>query len=322
LDSGPTVSTPGGPAPAPGLVRLELPEVTPFDLADTLKCGQLFHWEPLTLDGVEGVAGCIGEAPPSWIAQPGPGTLLTLRGDEARVRRYFGLDQAMAGIHASFPAGDPVLAEALAYCPGIRVARQPVWECLATFVTSSLKQVAHIRGISLTMRRRFGTAHRLGGRVFYSYPSPARVAEAGEAALRECALGYRAASLARAAERIASGEIDLDAVEADPGLDAARAALVELHGVGDKIANCVLLFSCGRWGAFPIDVWIERILRERYRKRLKGAKLQAWAVRHFGPNAGYAQQYLFHYARKTGVGKPGGADARVGGPSRPLPSGK
>ena len=74
---------------------------------------------------------------------------------------------------------------------------------------------------------------------------------------------------------------------------------MQLHGVGEKIANCALLFGAGRWGAFPIDVWIERILREHYRKRLKGAKLQAWAVKYFGGNAGYAQQYLFHFARKT-----------------------
>ena len=74
---------------------------------------------------------------------------------------------------------------------------------------------------------------------------------------------------------------------------------MQLHGVGEKIANCALLFSAGQWGAFPIDVWIERILREHYRKRVKGARLQQWAVKHFGPNAGYAQQYLFHFARKT-----------------------
>jgi N-glycosylase/DNA lyase len=74
---------------------------------------------------------------------------------------------------------------------------------------------------------------------------------------------------------------------------------MRLHGVGEKIANCALLFGAGRWEAFPIDVWIERILRQLYRKRVKGAKLHAWAGRHFGPHAGYAQQYLFHFARKT-----------------------
>ena len=89
------------------------------------------------------------------------------------------------------------------------------------------------------------------------------------------------------------------AIEGLANPDEARERLTGLHGVGDKIANCVLLFGCGHWGTFPIDVWIERVLRTQYRKRVKGAKLQTWAMKHFGPNAGYAQQYLFHFARKT-----------------------
>jgi N-glycosylase/DNA lyase len=278
---------------------VEIPFEVPFSLADTLKSGQLFHWEEMTVRGVAGWAGCIGDSPPSWIGQPSEGSILTLEGDRERVGRYFGLDQDMGAIRDSFPAGDLVLEQAIAYCPGIRVARQPVWECLATFITSSLKQVAHIRAISLALRERYGERHEFGGSEFFSYPTPQRIAEAGETALRECALGYRARSLALAAEAVASGTVDLEAIESESDLDAARAALLELHGVGEKIANCALLFSCGRWEAFPIDVWIERILREHYRKRVRGRKLQDWAVKHFGPNAGYAQQYLFHFARKT-----------------------
>ena len=73
--------------------------------------------------------------------------------------------------------------------------------------------------------------------------------------------------------------------------------------MGEKIANCVLLFGLGRLEAFPVDVWIERVLRKPYRKRVKGAKLQKWAMDYFGSNAGYAQQYLFHFARKSVIVK-------------------
>ncbi|MEX2578707.1 MAG: DNA glycosylase [Verrucomicrobiales bacterium] len=270
-----------------------------FSLADTLKSGQLFHWEPFAYGGIDGFAGCIGGGPVSWIGQKADGTVFTFDRDFEQARRYFGLDQPLAEIHASFPVGDPVLARAMAYCPGIRVARQPVWECLATFITSSLKQVAHIRSISMTLRERFGRPRMLGDRVFHAYPEPASLAAAGEDVLRTCALGYRAKSLHLAAVAVVSGEIDLESVAADPDLASARATLMRMHGVGEKIANCALLFGCGRWESFPIDVWIERILRQDYRKRVKGPKLQAWAVDHFGPNAGYAQQYLFHFARKT-----------------------
>jgi len=270
-----------------------------FSLSDTLRSGQVFQWEPLAIGGMEGFAGCVGDGPPLWIAQPGADEVLTLAGDEAAVARYFGLDQPIAEIQATFPKGDPVLEAAIAYCPGIRLVRQPLWECLATFITSSLKQVAHIRGISLTLRQRYGRRFELGDREFFSYPGPGVLAEAGEDALRDCALGYRARSLSRAGAAIQKGELDLVALEAEADAVKARESLMELYGVGEKIANCVLLFSCGHHGAFPIDVWIERILRQLYRKRIRGARLQAWAEDYFGEYAGYAQQYLFHYARKT-----------------------
>lgn len=270
-----------------------------FSLSDTLKSGQVFHWEPMRFGGVDGVCGCIGDGPPAFVAQTSGGEILARPDDAARVARYFGLDHPIGEIHGAFPAGDEVLLRAIAFCPGIRLARQPLWECLATFITSSLKQVAHIRAMSLALRQRFGERHEFEGRAFFAYPTPEALAAAGEDALRACSLGYRAKSLHLAARAVAEGAVDLGAVESEPDLDRARAALMELHGVGEKIANCALLFGAGRWEAFPIDVWMERILREHYRKRLKGPKLQAWAVRHFGSHAGYAQQYLFHFARKT-----------------------
>lgn len=283
----------------PSLSFESVPFERPFSLVDTLKSGQVFQWEPLTLEGVAGFAGCIGEGSPTWIAQPEPDIVLARKDDVPAVSRYFGLDQRLSDIHQTFPQGDPVLTRAIAYCPGIRVARQPIWECLATFITSSLKQVSHIRAISMTLRKRFGEEHELGGKIFHSYPTPAVMADAGEAELRACALGYRARSLALAGEAVAERRIDLERIEGASDPAEARAELLSLHGVGEKIANCVLLFSCGHWGAFPIDVWIEKVLRESYRKRLKGARLQQWAESYFGENAGYAQQYLFHHARKT-----------------------
>ena len=271
----------------------------PFSLSDTLKSGQLFHWEPLELNGVEGHAGCIGDSPPSWIAQKNDGEVWMSGPDLGAIARYFGLDQDVKAIHDTFPKDDEVLARAIDYCPGIRIVRQPLWECLATFITSSLKQVAHIRAISLKIRKLYGTRYQLNGLPFYAYPSTSALAEVGEDQLRECALGYRAKSLDLAANALASGEIDLEAVEHELCESEARNELIRLHGVGEKVANCALLFGAGRWGAFPIDVWIERILRDHYRKRLKGRQLQAWSSKYFGRNAGYAQQYLFHFARKT-----------------------
>jgi len=192
----------------------EIPLGNVFNLEETLNSGQVFHWENFSVNGVPGCAACMENGSVSWIAQPEPDLLLTLKGDADRVSRYLGLDHDLPALFATYPKEDVFLERAIEYCPGIRIIRQPIWECLATFITSSLKQVAHIRGISLTLRERYGERHELDGRkMFYDYPSPETLAAAGEAALRKCALGYRAKSLHRAAVAVARGDIDLVALE-------------------------------------------------------------------------------------------------------------
>ena len=271
----------------------------PFDLAATLQSGQVFHWHPHQ----DGWAGLIGDVP-VWIAQPRPDLLLVTPGCANLVSHYLGLDHDLPALIASFPPHDLPLRRAIAYCPGLRLIRQPPWECLATFITSSLKQVPHIRNISLTLRQRFGTPRPSPGLPLqFSYPSPAALAAAGENALRACALGYRAPFLHRTASAIASGLFDLSAVAALPDPEA-RAALCQLHGVGEKIANCALLFGWQRLAAFPVDVWVERILRQLYfphHPETTPRALRDFAHSHFGPAGGYAQQFLFHYARLSGA---------------------
>jgi N-glycosylase/DNA lyase len=183
----------------------------------------------------------------------------------------------------------------------MRIVRQPAWECVATFITSSMKQVAHIAQISHTLRRRYGKRVEWNGRELFAYPTAKALAQLCEEDLRACALGYRAKNLLGAARMVASGEVDFAAVA---GMDdnAARAELCRLPGVGEKVANCALLFGFERVRAFPIDVWIERALRETYfqrKRRVTAGRLRDFSASYFGPYGGYAQQYLFHHARKT-----------------------
>ena len=137
--------------------------------------------------------------------------------------------------------------------------------------------------------------------MVYAYPSPAVVAALDEAALRGCGLGYRAKNLLAAARMVAGGEVDLETVAALPDAEARR-ELERLPGVGEKVANCALLFGFERLRSFPVDVWIERVLREKYfprRKNVTAAVLRTFCAKAFGPYGGYAQQYLFHHARVT-----------------------
>jgi N-glycosylase/DNA lyase len=269
-----------------------------FDLALTLDSGQVFHWEP----SGEGFIGTIGERA-VYVEQCR--NVLKVRGGgtptlPGMVARYFALDHPLEEICASFP-DDDAMREASAFCRGLRIIRQPKWECLATFITSSMKQVAHIRQISQALRQRYGGRSHLHGKDVFAFPSAARLAKTTEAELRQCALGYRAKNLLATAQLVASGAVNLNALARLPD-DELRAALCELPGVGAKVANCVMLFAYERLGAFPIDVWVERVLREKYfprRRKLTAGDLRDFAARHFGPHGGYAQQYLFHHARKT-----------------------
>jgi N-glycosylase/DNA lyase len=269
-----------------------------FDLASTLNSGQVFHWRE-EADGA--FTGCAGNQI-LWLRQEGDQVRVEPETEAARARHYLRLDDDHAEVLRSFPTAqaDPVLAAAVAYCPGLRLLRQPLWECLASFLTSSLKQVAHIRQISLRLRRELGRSCQLGEFHADAYPEPVAMAEAGEQRLRELGLGYRAGYVHRAALRLARGEIRLEDGEGLSDADLLE-FLLQFDGVGEKIANCVRLFAYGRLAAFPVDVWIERVLRERYfeGRELPRKELTAFLVNHFGSYGGYAQQYLFHHARTS-----------------------
>ena len=274
--------------------ELDIIAAPDFDLALTLDSGQTFHWEKTDA----GFAGAIG-ARAVYVEQQGE-RLFVNQGHAGLCFKYFALDHPLAEICASFPR-DPAMQSAIAFCRGLRIIRQPHWECLATFITSSMKQVAHIRQISQTLRRRFGEPCSLGELTVHSYPTPHRIAELREGDLRDCALGYRAKNLLGTARLISSGEEDIDQMATLPD-DELRARLCALPGVGAKVANCVMLFAYERLRAFPIDVWIERALRQHYfpgRRRITARQLRDFAAKHFGEHGGYAQQYLFHHARKT-----------------------
>ena len=268
-----------------------------YDLAATLTSGQAFRWSSSgnTWDGV------IGE---HWIRlrqEPGQITAETATPGEdwQWLRHYLQLDVRLEHVLASFP-GDEPMRNAMVQCQGLRLLRQDPWECLASFICSSSKQIVQIQQIIALLCRRYGSPLPVpeDAQPAWSFPSPARLAAVSATELRECKLGFRAPYLAETAARIAAGELDLSRLAQLP-LAQARDALVALPGVGLKIADCVLLFAFGFPEAFPLDVWVMRALRRLYFPK-RGAKihrLRHFSQTHFGPHAGYAQQYLFHYMR-------------------------
>ena len=273
---------------------LECPE---FDLQMTLESGQTFHWTPR--DG--GYTGCIGTIP---LLLRQEGNILHYQSSVASVsfdlpqliHRYFALDHDLEAIRASC-SGHPVSYDAALSCRGLRIMRQPRWECLASFILSPMKQVAHIRQMSLALRMAYGT--KLPGTTIPAFPEASTLSSASETELRKCGLGFRAKSLLGTARLITAGKFDPESLT-PLTTGEARQALCTLPGIGRKVANCVLLFAYERLDAVPVDVWIARILqsfRSPRSHRATPEQLERYGEKLLGPFAGYIQQYLFHQAR-------------------------
>lgn len=286
--------------------------VVDYDLGSTLDSGQAFRWE-WRRGGWEGVVRG------RWVRlEPGDGAgfracTVVDPGDWGWLLDYLAVDVDPAEIGRSLP-GDPGLMPAVEECRGLRLLRQEPWECLASFILSSTKQIVQIRRVVGELCRRFGGPVECpaeSGPV-WSFPPVERIAGLEERDLRACGMGFRAPYLLGTARRVASGQVDLERLRKRT-MGEARGELMSLPGVGRKIADCVLLFSCGFDAAFPVDVWILRVLGEIYfpGRRPATSEVVAFAESHFGPFGGYAQQYLFHWARRRAgrVANPGGDGA-------------
>lgn len=279
---------------------IECPE---FDLRLTLESGQTFHWMPIEESEGGGYTGCIGTTS-LYLKQEG--NLLHYRGNEANhlpdlIRNYFAFDHDLSAIRDSC-AGHPASHEAALACRGLRIMRQPHWECIASFILSPMKQVAHIRQMSIALRSTFGKKSQ--GFPVPAFPEPQVIASSSEEALRLCGLGFRAKGLLGTARLIASGDFDPEAI-LSMSTEEARRTLCTLPGIGRKVANCILLFSYERLRAVPVDVWIARILgsfRSSKGKEATPEQLEHYGERLLGPYAGYIQQYLFHQARTGKLG--------------------
>ena len=263
-----------------------------YDLAATLDSGQVFRWHKQN-DSWLGVVGGhfvrLTQTDGGILAETDAGI-----DDLDWLRNFLQTGTDLAAVLKTFPDDEPMRA-AVASCGGLRLLRQDPWECLASFILSSTKQIVQIRQIVSLLCERHGEALGAGHACF---PTPQRIAACSEAELRACKMGFRAPNLLAAAREIAEGRLDLERIRHLPHA-GARAELMKLRGVGGKIADCVLLFAYGFDAAFPVDVWVERALQRLYfpRRRASGPRLRRFAATHFGPHAGYAQQYLFHYMR-------------------------
>ena len=275
-----------------------------YDLAATLDSGQVFRWRKHG-DFWIGVVGNNYVR----LRQGGDGVFAETDADVESwdwLRQFLQTGVDLEKILETFPNDEP-MNRAVTACRGLRVLRQEPWECLASFILSATKQIVQIRQIVARLCDCFGgeiPAVKLKGPEYadlsHAFPSAEHIAGLTEKELRDCRMGFRAPNLLAAARHVAEGKLNLETLRG-MSYQQARLELMNLRGVGEKIADCVLLFAYGFDSAFPVDVWVERALQTLYfpRRRVTEKKLLRFAATHFGPHAGYAQQYLFHYMRVT-----------------------
>ncbi|MCS7207428.1 MAG: 8-oxoguanine DNA glycosylase [Dehalococcoidia bacterium] len=278
------------------VTRAVVPLQSPLDLQTTLFSGQDFRWEP---EG-DGYVGWLGDAP--VLLRPVRTALeahspLPAEETAARLRCYFRLDDDLQAVHRALAEDGPV-AQAMRRWQGLRLLRLDAWHALASYICSAQANIPRITRMVHALARHLGEPVHFMERVLWRFPTPHTIAQAGEGVLRALGLGYRAPHLWQTACQIAQGEVDLAALASLPTEDL-RQCLRDLPGVGDKVADCVLLLGYGRTEAFPIDVWVRRALREGYSIPPPHTyrRLREWAVQRWGHYAGYAQLYLFHHWR-------------------------
>ncbi len=255
-----------------------------FDAGLTLDCGQAFRWSKTENGDWHGVAF----SAPLTLRQTGNGVEFIGVTEEEFEKiwvPYFDLDRDYDALCERF-RNDEQLEKAVTECYGIRLLRQEPWEALCSFIISQNNNIPRIKGIVDRLCRLLG--EHLGGDD-YAFPTPERVADAGIEGLAPIRAGFRAKYIIDAAKKVANGEIDFEKILLpETSIDEGRDELIKIKGVGEKVAQCTLLYGCGKVDAFPIDVWVRRILAEDYPDGLPEC---------INGVRGIAQQYLFHWKR-------------------------
>ena len=277
--------------------------VTDFNLKYTLESGQSFRWNRVE-DAYYGVVeGRIFKLSVSEAGQQGITLSVESSATEdtaeltAFLRHYLDIERDVPKILAAVD-NDAYIHRALQKLWGMRILNQELWETIASFILSQNNNVPRIRGIIRRLSERFGQKLTLDSYVDYSFPTALALATAESDELLACGTGYRADYLKGAAQAVVSGELSLPKLQRLPYLDAKR-ELMQRKGIGEKVADCICLFSLGHLEALPVDVWIKRIFETLYfRRQATPREIREFAQNYFGDGVGYAQQYLFHYVHE------------------------
>lgn len=261
-----------------------------FDLDQIFDCGQCFRFDRNEAGGYDGIAFGM----PATVSQDDKS--VTVYGADSgsfeRVwRNFFALDDDYSGMRDDIVqrfGGDGTIKSAMTAGKGIRILHQDPWETVCSFIISQNNNIPRIKKIISAMSARFGEKTVYGGKEYYAFPTPEALAAAGEEEIFALRTGFRAAYIYDAAVKVADGRLDLESLRALP-TDELIARLMTVKGIGPKVASCAALFGFGKTDAFPVDVWMKKVMAKYYPAGLD--------IPSLGKYAGIAQQYLFYYER-------------------------
>lgn len=291
-----------------GGIRLE--GISDFEPSHIFECGQCFRWARKE-DGSYTIAA--GNRVIRVACRKGPagrrGCTLTLKNTDieefyGKWQDYFDLQRDYGAIKETLAENDDVMRKAISFGEGIRILNQDEWETLISFILSQNRSIPLIQRSVEALCRRFGP--RIGtfdGKTYYGFPEPEALARAKPEDLGNCCLGYRTGYVLKTAAKVAADPQSLYKIKEASWAEAFQ-ALNDFPGVGPKVANCIMLFSMGKYESFPVDVWVRRLMNILYGIGEEGEKeIGSFVRRQFGDLGGFAQQYLFYYARTRGLGK-------------------
>lgn len=276
-----------------------------FHLDHIFDCGQAFRWEKQEDGSYTGIAGGhianVRFEPYEADGTNGKLVLSNVTEEEFETFWYDYLDLSRDYGEIKEKLGqDPVMKTAIGYGQGIRLLQQEPWETLISFIISQNNHIPRIKKCIETLSANFGEcAGEFEGRKYYSLPSAAGLAKLTEEDLAVCRLGYRAKYLIETAKKVSQEGLDVLNETAGPAVTSAEAYeyITGFHGVGPKVANCIMLFALGKYDSFPLDVWMKRVMQEEY-GLASPKEMAAFAAQNFGDFGGFAQQYLFYYVRE------------------------
>lgn len=280
--------------------RIRIRDIKDFEPDHVFDCGQCFRWNRCD-DG-------------SWTGTAGGRTVNVRRsGDDLVIDNtteeeyrsfwhdYFDMDRDYGHIKRALSEGDPVMAEAVGYGHGIRLLKQDIRETVISFIISQNSNIPRIKKCIEGLCEKYGRpAGAYEGRSRYDFPEMDVLAGLSEEDLEDIRLGYRDRYVIETSRAIASdGGAALERAAGMPYSEAEK-LIRSYRGVGPKVANCIMLFGLAQYESFPLDVWMKRVMSELYGFDIKDARgMAGYAKEHFGPYSGFAQQYLFYYAREN-----------------------